>query len=121
MSLKGHKLIQLLLVVHLFSSEACRDGFGTGYVHIYILVYAFLLQMIFQERVTHHRQAEFEKRREEREEQINQIIQARKLEREAKRKKIYYVRSEEERLRKIQEEEEARKREGMLLNTSYAF
>ncbi|XP_015897687.3 eukaryotic translation initiation factor 3 subunit A [Ziziphus jujuba] len=68
-------------------------------------------KMIFQERVTHHRQAEFEKRREEREEQINQIIQARKLEREAKRKKIYYVRSEEERLRKIQEEEEARKRE----------
>ncbi|KAL6181204.1 hypothetical protein ACLB2K_047859 [Fragaria x ananassa] len=39
------------------------------------------------------------------------MIQARKLEREAMRKKIFYVRSEEERLKKLQEEEEARKRE----------
>ncbi|KAL6142562.1 hypothetical protein ACLB2K_060841 [Fragaria x ananassa] len=66
---------------------------------------------IFQERVVHRRQAEFEKRRAEREEQISRMIQARKLEREAMRKKIFYVRSEEERLKKLQEEEEARKRE----------
>lgn len=68
--------------------------------------------MIFQERVISSRQAEFDRRREEREEHISQMIQARKEDREAKRKKIFYVRSEEERLRKIQEEEEARKREG---------
>lgn len=69
--------------------------------------------MIFQERVMHCRQAEFDKLRDETEEQITQMIQARKQEREAKRKKVYYVRSEEERLRKIQEEEEARKHEGL--------
>lgn len=58
------------------------------------------------------RQAEFDRLRVEREERINQFIQARKQEREAQRKKIFYVRSEEERLRKLHEEEEARKREG---------
>ncbi|EXC11331.1 Eukaryotic translation initiation factor 3 subunit A [Morus notabilis] len=65
--------------------------------------------MIFQERVMSRRQAEFDRRRVEREEQINQLIQARKQEREALRKKIFYVRSEEERQRKLREEEEARK------------
>ncbi|KAH7542989.1 eukaryotic translation initiation factor 3 subunit A [Ziziphus jujuba] len=68
-------------------------------------------KMIFQERVMSRRQAEFDKRRQEREEQISQMIQARKLDREAKRKKIFYVRSEEEKHRKRQEEEEARKHE----------
>ena len=58
------------------------------------------------------RQAEFERRRAEREEQISRMIQARKLEREAMRKKIFFVKSEEERLKKLHEEEEARKREG---------
>ncbi|XP_024028195.1 eukaryotic translation initiation factor 3 subunit A [Morus notabilis] len=66
-------------------------------------------KMIFQERVMSRRQAEFDRRRVEREEQINQLIQARKQEREALRKKIFYVRSEEERQRKLREEEEARK------------
>lgn len=61
------------------------------------------------------RQVEFDRRREEREERISQIIQARKKEREFKRKKIFYVRSEEERLRKLHEEEEARKLEGVCL------
>ncbi|KAF3449639.1 hypothetical protein FNV43_RR10370 [Rhamnella rubrinervis] len=68
-------------------------------------------KIIFQERVMHRRQEEFDRRREEREEQINQMIQAWKQEREAKRKKIFFVRSEEERLKKIQEEEEALRRE----------
>ncbi|XVF14891.1 hypothetical protein REPUB_Repub09cG0099900 [Reevesia pubescens] len=68
-------------------------------------------KIIFQERVMSDRQAEFDRRREEREGRINQIIHARKKERELKRKKIFYVRSEEERLGKLQEEEEARKRE----------
>ncbi|KAJ0013461.1 hypothetical protein Pint_19724 [Pistacia integerrima] len=63
----------------------------------------------FQERVLNRRKAEFDRRRVEREERINQIIQARKQEREAMRKKIYYVRCEEERLKKLREEEEARK------------
>ncbi|EOY11582.1 hypothetical protein SCA6_003314 [Theobroma cacao] len=68
-------------------------------------------KMIFQERVMSRRQAEFDQRREEREERIQQIIQARKQERDIKRKKIFYVRSEEERIRKLHEEEEARKLE----------
>ncbi|XVF05993.1 hypothetical protein REPUB_Repub06bG0009600 [Reevesia pubescens] len=68
-------------------------------------------KMIFQERVISHRQAEFDQRRVEREERIKRIIQARKQERDIKRKKIFYVRSEEERIRKLHEEEEARKRE----------
>ncbi|OAY43998.1 eukaryotic translation initiation factor 3 subunit A [Manihot esculenta] len=68
-------------------------------------------KIIFQERVVSQRQTDFDRQRAEREERINQIILARKQEREAKRKKIFYVRSEEERLRKLHEEEEARKRE----------
>ncbi|XP_022719484.1 eukaryotic translation initiation factor 3 subunit A-like isoform X2 [Durio zibethinus] len=68
-------------------------------------------KLIFQERVMSRRQAEFDQRRVEREERIKQIILARKQEREIKRKKIFYVRSEEERIRKLREEEEARKRE----------
>ena len=58
------------------------------------------------------RESEFNQRRAEREERINQIVQARKQEREALRKKIFFVRSEEERLKKLREEEEARKHEG---------
>ncbi|KAF2288300.1 hypothetical protein GH714_005878 [Hevea brasiliensis] len=68
-------------------------------------------KMIFQERVVSRRQTEFDRQRAMRGEKIKQIIQARKQEREAKRKKIFYVRSEEERLRKLREEEEAHKRE----------
>ncbi|XVE63100.1 hypothetical protein DITRI_Ditri06bG0172600 [Diplodiscus trichospermus] len=68
-------------------------------------------KMIFQERVMSRRQAEFDQRRVEREERIKQIIQAQKQERDIKRKKIFYVRSEEERIRKLREEEEARKHE----------
>jgi translation initiation factor 3 subunit A len=71
-----------------------------------------LLQIIFEERVKSRREAEFNQRRADREERINQIIQARKQEREALRKKIFFVRSEEERLKKLREEEEARKHEG---------
>ena len=63
------------------------------------------------------REAEFNQRKAEREERINQIIQARKQEREALRKKIFFVRSEEERLNKLREEEEARKLEGLIPST----
>ncbi|KAE8684085.1 Eukaryotic translation initiation factor 3 subunit A [Hibiscus syriacus] len=68
-------------------------------------------KMIFQERVISRRQTEFDQRKVERQERIKQIMQARKQERDLKRKKIFYVRSEEERIRKQREEEEARKRE----------
>ncbi|KAM6601172.1 hypothetical protein CsatA_020781 [Cannabis sativa] len=68
-------------------------------------------KVIFQERVMSRRQEEFARRRVEREEQISQMIQARRQEREILRKKVFYVRTEEERLRKLREEEEARKRE----------
>ena len=58
------------------------------------------------------RQAEFDRIKTEREERISQIIRARKQERDIKRKQMYYLTCEEERIRKLQEEEEARKREG---------
>ncbi|GMH20517.1 hypothetical protein Nepgr_022358 [Nepenthes gracilis] len=66
---------------------------------------------IFQERVMSCRQAEYDRLRKEREERIGQILQARRQEREAKRKMLFFLRSEEERLNKQREEEEARKRE----------
>lgn len=76
------------------------------------------LQKIFQERVIGLRREESSRRRAEREEHIRQIIEARKAEREGKRKKIFYVRREEERIRILREEEEARKREGICLKCS---
>ncbi|KAF2561782.1 hypothetical protein F2Q70_00017205 [Brassica cretica] len=65
----------------------------------------------FQGEVISRRQAEFDRIRTEREERISQIIRARKQERDIKRKQMYYLTSEEERIRKLQEEEEARKLE----------
>lgn len=65
----------------------------------------------FQERVMNCRQEEYDRLRAEREERINQILQQRRQEREYKRKMLFYLRTEEERLRKLHEEEEARKRE----------
>ncbi|XP_010541009.1 PREDICTED: eukaryotic translation initiation factor 3 subunit A isoform X2 [Tarenaya hassleriana] len=66
---------------------------------------------VFQERVIKRRQAEFDRLRAEKEERINQIIQARKQERDIKRKQIFYLTCEEERITKLREEEESRKRE----------
>ncbi|KAJ9538370.1 hypothetical protein OSB04_031103 [Centaurea solstitialis] len=68
-------------------------------------------KMQFQERVINCRRAEYDRMRSEREERLSQVLQARRGEREIKRKMLYYVRTEEERLKKLQEEEEARKRE----------
>lgn len=59
------------------------------------------------------RQAEFDRIRTEREERISKIIREKKQERDIKRKQIYYLKIEEERIRKLQEEEEARKQEGV--------
>ncbi|CAI9760741.1 unnamed protein product [Fraxinus pennsylvanica] len=47
---------------------------------------------LFQASVVSRRETEFNRIQEEREERINQIIQSRKQEREAKRKMIYYLR-----------------------------
>ncbi|KNA19333.1 hypothetical protein SOVF_060490 [Spinacia oleracea] len=66
---------------------------------------------IFEERVMSSRHSEFERMRQEREEHIRQVRQARSQERLAKRKMIFYLKSEEERLNRLREEEEARKRE----------
>lgn len=87
-------------------------GLGGGNYSTILIPYAFS-QKIFQEKVMSRRQSEFERLRQEREEHIQQIRQARRQEREAKRKMIFYLRSEEERLNRLREEEESRKREGM--------
>ncbi|CAF2027163.1 unnamed protein product [Brassica napus] len=63
---------------------------------------------IFQNRVIRLREAEFERQKSLKEEHL----QARKQERDVKRKRIYYSKCEEERIRKLQEEEEARKQRG---------
>lgn len=76
---------------------------------------SFIAQTIFQENVVHRRQSEFDRLREERDRQIQQMLQARRQERDAVRKKIFYVQTEEEKQRKLLEEEEARKREGRFL------
>lgn len=61
------------------------------------------------------RRAEYDRLRADREERLNQILHQRRQERGYQRKIIFYVRMEEERLRRLHEEEEARKREGTSL------
>ncbi|CAI0404951.1 unnamed protein product [Linum tenue] len=58
-------------------------------------------KMSFHERVIARRQAEFEQRQAAR---INQIIQTRRQDREIQRKKIFYVKTEQERLARVKEE-----------------
>ncbi|CDP06639.1 unnamed protein product [Coffea canephora] len=66
---------------------------------------------LFHDRVVSRREDEFNRLRKESQDRINQIIQTRKQEREIQRKMIYYLRAEEERLRRLREEEEAQQRE----------
>nr|XP_029120494.1 eukaryotic translation initiation factor 3 subunit A isoform X2 [Elaeis guineensis] len=66
---------------------------------------------IFQDRIVSHREEEYNRLKKEREDRINQLAAMRKREREIKRKLLFYIKSEEERLTKLREEEEARKRE----------
>lgn len=75
----------------------------------------FFAQIIFQERVTSLRQVEYDRRRVERENQIQQMLLTRKQDREAMRKTMFFVQNEEEKQRKMEEEEEAHKREGIFL------
>ncbi|VFQ69396.1 unnamed protein product [Cuscuta campestris] len=68
---------------------------------------------IFEVRVVSRREDEQNRIKREREERISQLIQSRKQEREAKRKMLFFLKTEEERLKKQREEEEARKLEEM--------
>lgn len=65
--------------------------------------------------MTSLRQVEYDRRRVQREDQIQQMRHTRKREREAMRKTMFFVQNEEEKQRKMEEEEEARKREGIFL------
>ncbi|KAJ6826064.1 eukaryotic translation initiation factor 3 subunit A-like [Iris pallida] len=67
-------------------------------------------KIIFQERIVSRRESEYDRLRKEREEHISKMIAARKRDREIKRKLLFYLKTEEERLTKLREEEEARKR-----------
>lgn len=58
------------------------------------------------------REAEYNRLKKEREDKINQLVAMRKCEREFKRKLLFYLKSEDERLTRLREEEEARKHEG---------
>ncbi|XP_010259909.1 PREDICTED: eukaryotic translation initiation factor 3 subunit A [Nelumbo nucifera] len=69
------------------------------------------MKKIFQDRIVSRREAEFKRLRQEREEKIKKLLQARKQERETKRKLLHFLKLEEERLNKLREEEEIRKRE----------
>ncbi|XP_020706128.1 eukaryotic translation initiation factor 3 subunit A-like [Dendrobium catenatum] len=68
-------------------------------------------KVIFQRRIEGRREAEYTRLKEEREYRINQQKAMRERDIEMKRKLLYYIKTEEERLSKIQAEEEARKRE----------
>ncbi|KAI0495813.1 hypothetical protein KFK09_022118 [Dendrobium nobile] len=68
-------------------------------------------KVIFQRRIEGRREAEYTRLKEEREYRINQQKAMRERDVEMKRKLLYYIKTEEERLSKIQAEEEARKRE----------
>ncbi|KAL7591610.1 hypothetical protein Lser_V15G33844 [Lactuca serriola] len=68
-------------------------------------------KMELEEKVVSRRKAEYDRMRAEREERLGQILKARKEERDLKRKMLFYLKTEKERLDKLREEEEARKRE----------
>lgn len=65
-----------------------------------------------RQKINERRKAEFGQVMKEREDRINQKISMRKMERDRMRKLIYFVTSEEERITRLRQEEEARKREG---------
>ncbi|KAL3515996.1 hypothetical protein ACH5RR_022898 [Cinchona calisaya] len=65
----------------------------------------------FQDKVMNRRQTEYDRLKTEIAERINHILQERRQEMEIKRKMLFYLKSEEQRLKKLHEEEEARKHE----------
>ncbi|XP_051124067.1 eukaryotic translation initiation factor 3 subunit A-like [Andrographis paniculata] len=68
-------------------------------------------KLAFQERAIQGRKDEHKRMKAEREKRFQKVILGWKQEREEKRKLVFYLRSEEERQRKLHEEEKARKRE----------
>ncbi|CAA6658654.1 unnamed protein product [Spirodela intermedia] len=68
-------------------------------------------KVVFQEKIVSHREAEYSRLKKERDERIRQLVAERRRERETKRKLIFFLKSEEERLTRLREEEEARKQE----------
>ncbi|KAL6564794.1 Eukaryotic translation initiation factor 3 subunit A [Orobanche minor] len=68
-------------------------------------------KLIFQDSVLNRRRARYGGLMQEKELMLSNIIQSRKKEREAKRKMIYFLRTEEERQKRLHKEEEARKLE----------
>lgn len=74
-----------------------------------------------RQKINERRQAEFGQVMKEREDRINQRLAMRRMERDRMRKLIYFVTSEEERITRLREEEEARKREGTSLLSLYCW
>ncbi|KAF6174966.1 hypothetical protein GIB67_026454 [Kingdonia uniflora] len=68
-------------------------------------------KIIFKNGIVNRREADFARLKMEREERVSQLLRARREEREAKRKMLFYLRSEEARKMKQEEEERARKQE----------
>ncbi|PWA58546.1 Proteasome component (PCI) domain-containing protein [Artemisia annua] len=63
------------------------------------------LNLEFQERVENRQKLEFNKMKDEREERHSQVLKPRKEERVIKRKMLYYLKTVEERLNRLREEE----------------
>ncbi|KAL6516333.1 Eukaryotic translation initiation factor 3 subunit A [Orobanche gracilis] len=70
-------------------------------------------KLIFQDIVLNRRRARYGGLMQARELMLSNIIQSRKKEREAKRKMIYFLKTEEEKQKRLHKEEEARKLEEM--------
>lgn len=80
-----------------------------------------LLQVIFQERVMKRRQAEYDRLRAQREEQIRQELQARKQEREILRKRKFFLIEEQKRREREAREAEAHRIAGTHARNIYWF
>ncbi|KAG0494504.1 hypothetical protein HPP92_005498 [Vanilla planifolia] len=68
-------------------------------------------KIILQKRIEDHRHSEYKRLKKEADDRINLQKSLKKREIEIKRKLLFYIKSEEERLAKLREEEEARKHE----------
>lgn len=98
-----------------FTTLVCMLGLLYAFTAVFfslMIIMIFIFQIIFQNKIVQRREEEYNKLKKEREEKIKNLINARRAERDGLRKMIFYLRTEEERLTKLQEEEEARKREG---------
>ncbi|KAG0492432.1 hypothetical protein HPP92_005830 [Vanilla planifolia] len=68
-------------------------------------------KIILQKRIEDHRHSEYKRLKKEADDRINLQKSLKKREIEIKRKLLFYIKSEEERVAKLREEEEARKHE----------